>query len=77
MEAAKFIETQTIAFTPPTPRQISCSHASEKRGSGADGGVGGVGGWVVGGLDPAYLRTLSAAVAAAEFLTVAISRTPK
>lgn len=37
---------------------------------------------VVGGLDSAYLRTLSAAaaaaaVAAAEFLTVAISRTPK
>lgn len=34
---------------------------------------------VVGGLDSAFLRTLSAAaaVAAAEFLTVAISRTPK
>lgn len=30
-----------------------------------------------GGLDSACLRTLSVAVAAAKFLTVAISRTPK
>lgn len=56
------------------PKPLSCNHASEKHGSG-DGGVGGVGGGVV--VDCACLSTLSAAVAAAEFLTVAISRTPK
>lgn len=48
------------------------SRASEKCGSGAGGvGVVGVGG---GG---GSLTAVSAAVAAAEFLTVAISRTPK
>lgn len=57
------------------PQRLSCNRASEKRGSGGGGVV--VAWVVVGGLDSAYLRTLSAAVAAAEFLTVAISRTPK
>lgn len=52
------------------------SRASEKCGSGA-GGVGVVG---VGGGGERWggsLSAVSAAVAAAEFLTVAISRTPK
>jgi len=69
LRAAKIPEN----YPPPKPlhvhpQQLSYS-ASEKCG-------GGVGGWGGGG-DSAYLRTLSAAVAAAEFLTVAISRTPK
>lgn len=52
------------------------SRASEKCGRGAGGvGVVGVGGGGEGG--GGSLSAVSAAVAAAEFLTVAISRTPK
>lgn len=65
------VKSQTIAFTP-----LNRFHAIMlQRNVGLVEVV--VVEWEVGGLDSAYLRTLSAAVAAAEFLTVAISRTPK